>query len=378
MMKNILFPVMIAAILVTSGCATQSRSTESDIVVLPLGGEVQVTDGSIVYALPMTVLEFDIIAEKTIEVPGPYAAYAGEMLGLDNVIVSENEFWSLADLRLGAVEELDPEQFYVIQGTSLMQTNLLAMKASGLVLDINPEIYSHTGYSQLQGGGVWSGLLFPDRGANEYVSTKTDTAYKVVKADTAFIRVPYLVQKKKGMTVAEEAREAADRLLELREGRHMILTGETNIFPQDGAAIDEINRLDREYTALFAGKQWSETIHYKMWFTPVMSMAGTKTPVFSFSEIDGVIPSGSSRGKPVYIEMQPSGKTKELNLIVRPVSSEKELAARDRLYYRVPDVVDIRVTSGDETLVTTRKLVYQFGNIVALPSNFVIGKQVGQ
>ena len=34
----------------------------------------------------------------------------------------------------------------------------------------------------------------------------------------------------------------------------MILTGETNLFPQDGAAIDEINRLDREYTALFAGK----------------------------------------------------------------------------------------------------------------------------
>ena len=234
-MKNILIPVMIAAMLATAGCATQSRSTVSDIVVLPLGGEVQVTDGSIVYALPMTVFEFDIIAERTIEVPGPYAAYAGEMLGLDNVTVSETELWSLADMQLSTVEELDPGQFYVIQGTTLMHTNLLAMKESGLVLDINPDVYSHTGYSQLQGGGMWSGLLFPDRGAYEYVSTRTDTAYKVVKADTAFIRVPYLVQKKKGMTVAEEAREAADRLLELREGRHMILTGETNIFPQDGA-----------------------------------------------------------------------------------------------------------------------------------------------
>jgi len=375
MMKNILVPVTIAAILLTAGCATQSRSTAGDIVVLPLGGEVQVTDGSIVYALPMTVFEFDIIAERTIEVPGPYAAFAGEMLGLDNIIISENEFWSLADMHLTTVEELDPEQFYVIQGSSLMQTNLLAMKASGLVLDINPDIYTRSGYSQLRGGEKWTGLLFPDRGANEYVSTKTDTAYRVVKADTAFIRVPYLVQKKKGITVAEEAREAADRLLELREGRHMILTGETNIFPQDGAAIDEINRLEHEYTALFAGKQWSETIHYKIWFTPVLSMAGTQTPVFSFSEIGGVLPAGSSRGKPVYIEMLPSGKTKELNLIVRPIGSEKELTTHDRLYYRVPDVVDIRVASGDETLCTARKLVYQFGNIVTLPSNFIIGNR---
>ena len=366
--------MLIAVILTAAGCAVHSGSNESDMVVLPLGGEVQVTDGSIVYALPMTVFEFDIIAERTIEVPGPYAAYAGEMLGLDNVILSEDELWSLEDISLSTVEELDPEEFYVIQGTSLMQTNLLAMKASGLVLDINPDIYSHSGYSQLQGDGMLSGLLFPDRGAYEYVSTRTDTAYKVVKADTAFIRVPYLVQMKKGMTVAEEAREAADRLLELREGRHMILTGETNIFPQDGAAIDEINRLEREYTALFAGKQWSETRHYKIWFAPELSMAGAKTVVFSFSEIDGVLPAGSSRGKPVLIEMTPSGKTRDLNLMVRPVASEKELESRDRLYYRVPDVVDVTVTSSDEILCTARKLVYQFGNTVTLPSNFIIGK----
>ena len=72
--------------------------------------------------------------------------------------------------------------------------------------------------------------------------------------------------------------------------------------------------------------------------------------------------------------MLPSGKTSELKLIVRPVASEKELAARDRLYYRVPDVVDVRISSGDEILCTARKLIYQFGTTVALPSNFIIGK----
>jgi hypothetical protein len=66
--------------------------TSSDIVILPLGGDVKVTDGSIVYALPLTVFEFDITARKTIEVPGPYAGFAGEMLGLNDVITEETKY----------------------------------------------------------------------------------------------------------------------------------------------------------------------------------------------------------------------------------------------------------------------------------------------
>ena len=74
------------------------------------------------------------------------------------------------------------------------------------------------------------------------------------------------------------------------------------------------------------------------------------------------------------VELIPSGKTGEINLEVRPVTSEKELAVRDKLYYRVPDVADVRIVYGDETLCNARRLVYQFGTVVTLPSNFIIGK----
>lgn len=373
-MRKFAFIPFLAVMVFAAGCTSLPRNTSSDILVLPLGGEVKVTEGSIVYALPQTVFEIGITAGKIIEIPGPYAAYAGEMIGLDKVIKAENEFWTLTDITLRAIEELDPQQFYVIQGTTLMQTNLLKLKESGLVLDINPDIYNNSGQSHLHEGAGYFDPLFPDRGAYEYASTRTDTAYRIVKADTAFIRVPYLVQMKKGMTVAQQAREAADRLLELREGRHMILTGETNVFPQNGAAIDEINRLDREYTALFAGKTWTETRHFRIWITPDPSLAGRKSVIFTFSETGGLRTSAEGSGKPVEIELIPSGKTRELNLVVRPALSQKDLEVHDKLYYRVPDVAEIRITSGDETLYTARKLVYQFGNMVALPSNFIIGR----
>ena len=45
-----------------------------------------------------------------------------------------------------------------------MQTNLLALKKSGLVLDINPDIYAETNFSANRGRSDVSGLMFPDRG----------------------------------------------------------------------------------------------------------------------------------------------------------------------------------------------------------------------
>lgn len=366
-------PVALIALL-TAGCSVFSRKTTDDTMVLPLGDRVTLTDGCLVYALPMTVFEFEIIAERRTEVPGPYAGYAAEMIGLDRVITTPAEKWSLAGVSLKTVEEIDPSQYYIIQGTTLMQTNMLALRKSGLVLDINPDIYNRAVSTEMLEEGDYSGLLFPDRGAYEYGTTRTDTAYRVVKVDTAFIRVPYLVQKKKGLTTEEQAREAADRLLELREGRHMILTGETNIFPQNGAAIDEINRLEKEYTALFAGKTWTELKKFRIWVTPDLSMAGKKTTVFTFSEAGGVDLSAGEMGTPVQMEIVPSGKTGELNLVVRPESVEKKADPAERLYYRVPDVADITVSMGDEWLLTDRRLVYQFGKKVALPSNYILGR----
>lgn len=360
--------------LLLTGCVPLKNGQRSDVVILPLGGEVEVTEGSVVYSLPLTVFEIDVVAERTVSVAGPYAGYAREMLGLDDIILSGEEKWTLGNVTLRTVEELDPSQFYVIQGTTLMQTNVLALKRSGLILDITPDVYASTSFSHNQGGTDYSGLLFPDLGSDIYTTMKTDTAYKVVRADTAFIRVPYLVENKKKLTLGEEAAAAAQKLLELREGKHMILTGETNVFPQDGAAINEINRLDREYTALFAGKSWTETKHFRIWFTPRPSMAGQNTVLFNFSSSEGMKTAGTSTGKPVVIELIPSNKTKDLNLVVRPAGSEKEMSGSDRLYYRVPDVVDIRITQGNETLCTARKLVYQFGNTVTLPSNIIIGK----
>jgi hypothetical protein len=371
--KTILIILIILAPLV-GGCSTSEKASGKSITVTPLGEGVKVTDGTLVYALPLTVFEIDVAVEHTVTIPGPYATFASELLGLNEVITSENEIWEIANVDLKSEDELDPSQFYVVQGTTLMQSNAFALKRSGLILDVNPDVYAGKCIPNNQDQSGYPDLVFHDLGVDEYVSYKADTAYKLVKADTAFIKIPYLVQKKSIPTLEEEASAAAKKLLELREGKHLILTGEANVFPQNDAAINEMNRLEKEYTELFTGKKWSEIKHYRFWFTPQPSMAGNKTAIFNFSADDGIRNMGNGKGQPVYIEMVASGKTKDLNLVVRPVTSKNDIELSDRIYYRVPDVADIRITNGSTVFCTARKLVYQFGSIVALPSNFIIGK----
>jgi hypothetical protein len=46
----------------------------------------------------------------------------------------------------------------------------------------------------------------------------------------------------------------------------------------------------------------------------------------------------------------------------------------DRLFYRVPDVSGVKLNLGTEKLLETRKLIYQFGEVIQLPANYIIGR----
>lgn len=79
------------------------------------------------------------------------------------------------------------------------------------------------------------------------------------------------------------------------------------------------------------------------------------------------------QGKPVIVEFIPEKKTKDLTYIKSPQvgsSSQKY----DKIFYRVPDVVNINVSFGTEQLLDSRRLIYQFGEIIPLPANYILGK----
>jgi hypothetical protein len=374
-MKKIIpvLTVVIVLFLLTS-CASKKAMHEPVTTVRSLGEMNSVTDGSLIYALPMTVFRISVEMERTIEEPGPYARYASEMLGLKNVITNESEYWSIKSVSINNYDEVDPSEFYVIESNAIMQTNALALKKAGLVLDINPGVYGRDKSEVAGEESNLTGLEFQDLGANEYFITQRDTAYRLTKYDSVFIKIPYLVEKKKPLTLEQLADKAAKTLLELRDGIHLILTGEANVFPQSYASIDEINRLEKEYLALFAGKTLKEKKILNLTFIPEKDMEGKPVVLFSFSDLTGPAGNESASADSVTITLESAKKTRDITYIEKPKTDDEQVMNYDKLYYRMPEVVVTTIRLGNEKMYESRKMIYQFGNIIQLPANYIIGK----
>lgn len=365
--------VLLMILFVTYSCFSGKKIVDSKSSILPLSDTVTITEGSIVYGLPRTVFTVFVEMERTIEKPGPYARFASDLLGLNDVIQSESEFWSIDGITVKAHEELDPSEFYVIKSNTFFRTNVLSLKNEGLIMDLNPAIF----YSGENRAGIkekeLNQFLSFDLGSDEYFQMQSDTAYKRVSIDSTFIRIPYVVEKKKKLTVDQLAEKAAKRLMEIREGRHLILTGEATVFPQNEAPIKEMKRMEQDYTELFSGKTWKETRIFSYQIIPDKKIAGKPSTLFQFSELTGPVTGTMKDGIPILIEFTPEQKTKNLTIINKN-RIEPAVPEFDKLFYRVPDVVNMKITFGSEKLYSSRKLIYQFGEIIQLPSNYIIGK----
>jgi hypothetical protein len=367
------FFLLLIFIFLTGSCLTNRPVANSTGIITPLSDSTALREGSIVYGLPRTVFTVVVDMERTIEKPGPYAQYAGDYLGLTDIIMNENESWSIKGVTVKAHDELDPSQLYIISSTSLFQTNVLALRKEGLILDLNPAVfYTNEKQSNLNESGDIQYHSF-DLGSDEYFQLQRDTAYKRMNVDSSFVRIPYIVEKKKKLTVDQLAEKAAKRLMELRDGKHLILTGEATVFPQSDAAINEINKLEKQYTELFTGKTINESFTFSYQVIPLKTMTGKPVTLFQYSEKTGPVQGKSVGENPVTIEFVPEMKTRDITVINR-ASGKSESKKFDKLFYRVPDVVAVKINRGTEKLFDSRKLIYQFGEVIQLPANYIIGR----
>ena len=366
------FLASMMTICVITSCSASNKAVSSNPFIVPLSDTVTLTDGSIIYALPRTVFTIKVDMERAIEIPGPYSRYAAEFLGITDAITQESESWRIIGIIVNTHEEPDPSEYYVIKANSFFRTNALALRREGLILDINPQRFNATERQTVGDGQDVNQFRFADLGSDEYFYIQRDTAYQRVSIDSTFIRVPYIVDNRRRLSQEQLAQRAAQRVIELRDGKHLVLTGETNVFPQSDAAINEINRLEKEYTELFAGKVIKENRSYTVTFIPELGMERRSVTLFQFSELTGPISGQSSSGVAIVAELIPEQKTKALSIINN--NQRFGGVTFDKLYYRAPDIVNLRISMGREVLFNSRKMVYQFGEIIQLPENFIITK----
>ena len=356
-------------IITVSACSAGRMSKGGDMSILPMGDTLKLFDGTTLYALPRTVIDIEVIMDRKVSIPGPYSRYAKDMLGIADAITVAGEEWSLREVRVSTHDEADPAQLYVIGSSSLMQSNALQLRRWGLTVDpgfLNASVIERSGNDSEQSGSI------TNMGSDKYYNIVRDTAFRVVNIDSGFVRIPYLVERKVQLSLEQQADRAAKLLLELRDGKHMILTGETNVFPQDRAAIDEINRLDAEYTALFAGKRYMERRSFRYHVIPVAGSQESPFVICKWSPSRGVLPSDSADGSELFIDLKKEAGDNIFRIVDETGNGNSQ--KQPGLYYRMPQVTTFNIQSQGKVFNSGRMMVYQFGQVLQLPSNIIIGK----
>lgn len=361
-----------------SGCEIPvlTRST-----VTPLGDHMSISSGSIIYSLPQTTFHIEVLAKKTVYKQGPYYRYAEKYLGIEEKFPESSVKWTINDINISSYEEIDPDHYYVIESDGFFETNALAMTKAGLILTPNPEIYN----KQSTLSGLVSErperIYFTDLSVKGNLKEKVQPVSDILQTDTVlFLQVPVFMKKEKiPKTTEEKAREVADFINDLKTRRLELLGDPYDIYLDGGGfefIIKEMKRLEKKYLALFTGITYSEVYQASFGHTPDESIPGKPEVLFRFSDNMGILPATDLTGRPVVIELNSERKTAALSpIIIEPfVLQGEEKPPSVPLYYRIPDVVEVRVVDGRNILGHKKALVYQFGKVVNLPSNFLINR----
>ncbi len=356
---------MVAALLIV-GC---SAPDNLQVQVTPMGNEPAVVLKQYMYGLPQTVLRVEITFEEVRSIPGPYWEYSEKYLGIKEIIKQKSSSWRIQHVTIEAHDELDPVQFYtlnLLEG-EFNEDNLIPYFEKGILMTGSErvsEVLTKEGVWEMSGNGV---PRYMDLGIYSNFEERTETMYKTLVTDTSFVKVPVqrtVVEQKSAST---KAKEAADFLLELRTRRFEMLTGEYEVYP-DGeamsAAITKLDQLEASYLSLFTGKTIVKREKRAYFIVPDAGSSPSSYNLDMFSEQLGFVPVELLEGHSLAVHIVP------LRITATPekhFSNNMEVDLNNRLLYRIPDVVELKVMWGERVLLEQRISIFQSGAVVSAP-----------
>jgi len=314
----------------------------------------------VTYALPRTGLRIHLkVVSESFE-PGPYAAYADQLLGITGARNRASVRWFIDDVEMETFSEPDPEQVYKALGHAAF---LVVLTADGCLAGIN------SGNSP-EGRPVLRTNPFVERNQKDdkFSFANFNHSPMFAPGDSSNNFRPTRI------SIERKAAEAAERILECRLTRFHMAAGLMDVFHPDGEAynvsLNELERMEKNYLSLFEGHTTYHNEKFSFDYIPI-SASDRSEVVFRFSEEKGVLPASDLSGKPVVIRVEPEKElVSEYSALAE---SENPAAGESGIYYRMPGIVDISVIYELKTIATARTLMAQFGQVAPLPEELLFG-----
>ena len=216
-------------------------------------------------------------------------------------------------------------------------------------------------------GDVPQAPYFTDISVKKNLRETTDTLYKTMITDSSYVRIPVVRKQKEAKTIEQKAEEAANFIIKIRKRRFKLLAGEYDVFPEGNAlaiSMKELDKLEKEYIELFLGKIVKQQYTRSFVIVPDASPEKRSVVIANFSEQIGLTDKNSKTGSEIIIEIQPLNKVRQLRA---SGATYPDPRLQNNLYYRVPDLADIRVRVASDILYESRVSIWQAGAMVNMP-----------
>ncbi|MBT3242094.1 MAG: DUF4831 family protein [Bacteroidetes bacterium] len=374
--------LLILVMLLGIGCTTQETFVNNTRVSKLVPG-IAPNPIAVDYALPRTVVTIEVITEKRLTKPGPFAQYAERYLGVTDVPTRDMTEWTIREVKLSTKAEKDPDQVYRIEREGISRAGYVSLNDQGVICGVNvPVVFSMNAGSQSSAHQWQKDVALPgysDLTLRKYTEPMLDTVYRIVRTDTSFMRLPLLQSLVSQKTLMNQAEEAANLIMELRERRFGLLTGEyayddiiRTPMPEGytmEVLLRELAQLEYDYVSLFVGRVTTETHRDMYKYLPKGQGLTESEDLFTFSRFRGVLPAGSSNGDPVKIKFERSYDPASIytNLEYDNLNGKKEVVRG--LAYRVPGKALADISLNNEVLVRNEILVAQYGVVQFLPAD---------
>lgn len=323
-------------------------------------------EGFVTYSLPQTTITLDVEAVQEKFYAGPYARYAEKYLGIKARQKDETTF-QLTQIKMTPLLEADQSRRYTINvRKGSIDATFLKLSTAGLVS------FSDANFGD---ESVWRFPTdakgdFSGKGVSSNLTSEATTLYKNSKTESSYNKIAVQQNMVVEKSLEQKAAETADMILNLRQQRLQIVTGDTDATYSGeamGAAIEEITRLEKEYMTLFVG--YSDFQSQKMRFevVPDPSLESQMYIAFRLSDTAGLVPADNLSGKPILMEIVTQNFA-DPQMSADQARNQKAVEA----YYRIPAVCTVKLMDGASLLLQSRMPIYQLGRESSIPVNVIL------
>lgn len=289
----------------------------------------------IAYFLPKTAVEVNVIATRVKYTPGDFCQYANRYLKINNVTPEPSTEWEIKKIEVCTTGIPDSTKAYIIKLSDKSVMSDIEVTDNNIIKAINTSA--------------------PKSVKTEYVLEKSQPSEDGRKYMTEEIL--------SAGSTAKMAELTAKEIYNIRESKNLILRGQADTMPKDGASLklimDNLEKQEKALTEMFIGKKITEDKLFTAVILPEKEV--TSNVVLRFSKKLGILSSDNLAGEPIYIKIESRNPIQ--TVAVNEEDSKKKKKAPKGVLYNIPGKANVSITFKGKTIFEDKNMMFaQFGN----------------